>query len=185
MYRLVLILFLLPAKPVLSQTEAVISDLKACDQFYWHAGEIIKKIKKVNDTFTYFHDGELIIFFNKLKTKRLSENTLYVFNHGFNKLITLNILMLEITAYNSKKDKKVIVTSPQSYLAAFHQDSLTRCTHTAVGPMNVQVAGYKKAEISAIFIEVQYYDQHIYKWFLKEPIIPEELDYLRWNIIKK
>ena len=163
--------------------EYLYSDLKGCTQFYYHAAEVTKKIKKYHDTATYFHDGELVVFYNSGETKKLSPNSFYIFNHGFNKLISMKILMLEIAASNSKKDKRSFVTTPENYFNVLYKDSLASCTHMQVGPLNVSVTGFKKASITAIFVEISYYDQHIFKWFLKEPVsIPEELLPIYWQV---
>jgi hypothetical protein len=160
------------------------SDIKSCDRFYYIGADVIKQINRTQDTFTYFHDGELIIFYNQKKTNRLSENTFYIFNHGFNKLITMRILMIEIEASNGKKDKKKIVTAPESYLDVYYKDSLDRCSFMTAGPLQVHVPGYKEAKITALFTEVLYYDQHIYRWFLKEPEVPGELINIQWNKVR-
>ncbi len=177
----ILICTILLSKPVFSQEEATITDLSGCDQFYWHAPDIIKQIKKHHDTMSYIHDGELVVFYNKKKTQKLKDNTFYIFNHGFNKLLTMTILSIEIEASNSKKDKKIFVTSPEKFMTVYYKDTLSRCTHMIVGPLKIQVPGYKYSEIKGIFVAFKYYETYLYKWFLNEAEIPKNPIDIYWR----
>lgn len=134
MKKIFIILFVLFTKNVFSQDEATRFDLKTCVNFYYTSEEIQKQLKKTNDTFKYFHDGELIVFYNQKETKRFSKNTFYLLNHGFNKLLSMRILLIEIAASNTKKDKKTFVTSANSYFDVYYKDSLAKCGQMIVGP---------------------------------------------------
>jgi hypothetical protein len=161
--------------------EVLFSDLKSCTQFYWQATDIAKQIEKRHDTATYFHDGEIIIFFNQDETKRLSKNTFYIFNHGFNKLFSLKIAMIQIEASNNKKDKVIYTTTPEAYFNVFYQDSLARCNRMIAGPLEVNVPGYKKARVIALFVEIKYYNQQIFKWFLCQPDSLDNFTNIIWQ----
>ncbi len=166
--------------------EMVLNDFKECTNFEYISKDIKKQLKKTQDTFLFYHDMELIVFFNQKKTKSLFPNTLYIFNHGYNKLLTFRIMMMEIEVSNGKKDKKRIISSPTSSLDFFKQDSFQRCSRTYIADMKVNHPSYKKAEITAVFVEMEYYEKKIFKWFLHEPEkIPDELVMLNWSMNNK
>jgi hypothetical protein len=147
--------------------EAMINDIKRCDRLYWIQGDLIKQIRKEKDTINYFHDEELVIFYNREKTKRLSANTFYVVNHGFNKLITMNVLHIMVEFTDSKRNKDTLISNPNQYIKVFHEDSLQRGTYATVA-FNIENSQYKKWMIKSYFIEIKYYQKTIYRWFLKE-----------------
>ena len=176
-----LIILVLLSKITFSQEEITIADMSGCTQFYWHAPDVIKQIKRTHDTMTYIHDGELVVFYNKRKTRKLTDNTFYIFNHGFNKLLTMTILSIELEASNNKKDKKVFITSPEKFMTVYYKDTLPRCTHMIVGPLQVQVPGYNKVDIKGIFVAIKYYDTYLYKWFLDDAEIPKNSIDIYWK----
>ena len=147
--------------------EAMINDIKGSDRLYWIQSDLIKQIRKEKDTINYFYDEELIIFYNRAKTRRLSPNTFYVINHGFNKLITMNVLhiMVEFTDNNRKKD--TLISNPYQFIKVFHEDSLQRGTY-ATFAINIENSHYKKWVIKSYFIEIKYYQKTIYRWFIQE-----------------
>ena len=173
--------FLLMANAAFAQNAAVFVDLKACTESYIYGAEVAEKLEENFDTSTFYHDKEMVIFFNQDESKHLSANTFYIFNHGFNKLLSFRVSMMQIEASNNKKDKKTFMTAPDAGHNVYQQDSLTRCSYMIAGLQGLQIKGYKKSKITAVFVEFQYYDKHIYKWFLNKPDIPEDLIYLKWN----
>lgn len=163
---LIVVLCLFNVNDTFSQ-EAMINDIKRCDRLYWIQSDLIKKIRKEKDTINYFHDDELIIFYNRTRTKQLSANTFYVINHGFNKLITMNVLFIMVEFTDNKRNKDTLISNPNHLIKVFHEDSLQRGTY-ATFAFNIENSQYKKWVIKSYFIEIKYYQKIIYRWFLKE-----------------
>jgi hypothetical protein len=163
---LFVILYLINVVDVFSQ-EAMINDIKACKHIYLIKSDLIKQIQREKDTINYFHDEELVIFYNRTKTKVLSPNAFYIINHGFNKLITMNVLFIMVEFTDSKRHKDTLISNPSHLFEILHQDSLASGTYTKV-TFNINNSQYKKAVIKSYFIEIKYYQKTIYRWFLKE-----------------
>lgn len=160
------LLFLIISTIIHSQ-EALINDIRACEGLYWIKGDLIKQIQKEKDTINYYHDEELAIFYNREKTKELSANTLYIINHGFNKLLSMRILYIMIEFSDNKRKKDTFINNPGQYIKAYHEDSLPRGLYTAA-TLTVYNSTYKKFSVKSFFVEIKYYDKTIYRWFLKE-----------------
>ena len=80
MRGLFVILFLSKLLTATAQ-EVVLSDIKGCAKLYWIKDDLLKQIKKEKDTLNYFHDEEVVIFYNRSNIKNLSPNIFYVINH--------------------------------------------------------------------------------------------------------
>jgi len=160
------LLLLLPFKEVFSQ-EGLITDLKSC-RLFEIKDDLIKKIKEA-DTINYYYDEEIIIFYNQKKTKELSSNTFYIINHGFNKLFTMNVGYIEVEGIGPGKRKDTLISNPTQFIKVFYEDSLPKGSYAKV-EVDIINNKYKKAIIKSYFIEIEYYNKTIYRWFLKESL---------------
>lgn len=173
--RLVLLIVLLTLSLNSFSQEAMLNDLSGMSGMYWIKEDLIKQIKKEKDTINYYHDTEIIIYYNQVKTKNLEPNTFYIINHGFNKLVTMNVLFVMVEATNDRKKKDTLFTNPKSIMEVFKEDSLARSAYTYFGIRIIQNV-YRKAAIKALLLEINYYGKTIYRWFGKEldaSILPE------------
>lgn len=146
--------------------EALITDLKGCERIYWIKDDLVKQIKSEQDTFNYYHDEELIIYYNRNKTKELAPNTFYLINHGFNKLITLKVLLTMVEFSTGKKNKDTLINNPSEVMEIFHEDSLAKGAYTRF-TFSITGLNRDKWKIISYLLEIKYYDKTIYRSFLK------------------
>ena len=165
-----MIVFLLLFFPFenISCQEGIITDIKSCSRLFYIKDDLINQIKN-SDTINYYHDEEIIIFYNKKKTKDLSPNTFYIINHGFNKLFTMNIRYIEAEGISRGKKKDTLIINPTQFIKVFYEDSLPTGSFAKV-EFGITSSKYKKAVMKSYFVEIGYYDKTIYRWFLKESL---------------
>jgi len=167
MKQYLLSLCLLIATQISFSQEAMINDIKSCENIFFYRSELIKQIKKEKDTINCYHDGELAIYYNHKKTKWLKANTFYIINHGFNKLLTFRVLLLELELVDNENRKSTILTGPGNFTLGVYEDSLRRSTSMAI-TIDINPGIYKKATVKSYRVEISYYGISIYRWFLKE-----------------
>lgn len=147
--------------------EAAITDLNSCDRLYYVSKDIIKALKKEPDTCLWFHNEELVIWYNTKKTKTLEPATFYIMNHGPNKLFTFRIMKIDFEVIRGKKEKTGYSTNPGFYFNLFFRDSLPRCGRM-MASLVIHTPFAKETVIKSMFVEISYFGQTYYRWFIKE-----------------
>jgi hypothetical protein len=160
------LLFCYTGQEVVAQ-ETAITDLNSCDRLYYVNKDIIKALKKSPDSCFWFHNEELVIWYNSKKTKTLEPGTFYIMNHGPNKLLTFRIIKIDFEVIRDKHDKTDYSTNPGFLFTLFFQDSLPRCGRM-IATLSLHTPFARKTEIRAMFVEISYFGQTYYKWFIKE-----------------
>lgn len=162
-----MLVWLLTAARMLFAQEAMINDIKSCRcSFLYSSYYLIKQIRKEKDTLNYYYDPELIIYFNRKKYKDLKDNTFYIINHGFNKVLTFEILSMEIEVVDPKTKKGTVLGNPPGFVVGFYEDSLRRASSITFNLNFSEV--YKNAIIRSMYTRIEYYDRSVYRWFVNE-----------------
>lgn len=160
------ILLLICGTPAVAQ-EAMINDILRCGRTYFIQKDLVRQIKKEKDTINYYYDEELIIYYNQKKTKQLEANTFYVINHGYNKLITLNLRFFMAEYADGKHKRDTLISNPYQYMKIYQEDSLQRGSY---GTFAIQTNNYlnKNWTITSYYIEIRYFGKVIRRWFMRQ-----------------
>jgi len=145
--------------------EAAINDLRSCEPPRFATQDLIKQLTKIKDSTRWFHNDEIVLFYNEKETKYLNPTSLYIFNHGPNKLVTLNILKINCEFSLTKKEKLLFATDPSNFIKVFYQDSFPRCGMGSC-KLVINKSYFKKVKITGLLLEIRYYDKTIYRSFI-------------------
>lgn len=164
-YRLYYLMLFVAAAGKAHCQEAAVNDLKSCEAPRFATQDLIKQLSKAKDSSRWFHNDEIVVFYNEKGTKYLDPSSLYIFNHGPNKLISLRILKINCEFSSNKKEKFLFSTDPSGFIQVFYQDSFPRCGMGSC-KLVINKSYFKKIKITGLLLEIKYYDKTINRSFI-------------------